>query len=237
MKIKLTTLAVSAAAALAGATASQAATVNIATEAGTTYNTEFGIRDDTTTRGADLIGMEVGVSYADGTSENLIWSAIGNTFGVIGAHMQVTFRSSGWDLSATESLASMTMNALSVNSMFDILAMRDGDTPTTGRGFGFNIRDANVHQGEITATYSNQITYQGADPEGDTFTEMSVDFTGLWGGGLTGDLEFSTDFDTLRVAGDLTAVPAGLTPVPVPGGLPLLASGALLLGFMRRKTR
>ena len=59
---------------------------------------------------------------------------------------------------------------------------------------------------------------------------MSVDFSGLWGGGLLGSMAFETDLDTLRVAGDLT-------PVPVPGGLPLLASGALLLGLARRFKR
>ncbi len=230
MKLKHTICAALASVALMGATSLEAASVNIMTEAGQDHSTYHGIRDDSSTRGGDLIGMEVSAMYADGSMETLTWGSIRRTFGVIGSGLQLTFKSSDWVLSTTSLLKSLTINAMAVDSMFDILRMSDGDTATTGRGLGFVIRDGNTHDGNIDVTYSNRIRYRNSDYEGDTFTEMTVDFSGLAGGGLLGDLAFETDLDTLRVSGDLS-------PVPLPGGLPLLASGALLLGFARRMKR
>lgn len=231
MKFKHKILAVIAAAGMAGATASHAATVNISTEAGQSFRTLHGIRDDTATRGIDLLGMVITVNYVNGLSEDLTWGMIGRSTGIIGTDMMLTFRGRNWDLTSSALISSLSMDVRNVDSMFDIASPASGaDTETTLRGFGFEFREPYTEPGEVNVTYSNQIRYRNDDFVGDAFTAMSVDFTGLFGGGFSGVMAFSTDLDTLRYAGDLA-------PVPVPGGLPLLASGALLLGLVRRKMR
>ena len=121
----------------------------------------------------------------------------------------------------------ITVEMDEIGRIFDILRRRDGDTPTTRTGFAFYITGGDPLDGEIDVTYSNEVILRNDDHQGDAYTEMEVDFSGLFGGGLEGELAFLTDFDTLAVEGDLN-------PVPLPGGLPLLATGALLFGLGRR---
>ena len=40
------------------------------------HETVHGVRADTTTRGVDLEGAQVTATYADGTTETLIWQAL-----------------------------------------------------------------------------------------------------------------------------------------------------------------
>ena len=231
MDVKYLFLSGFSAAALASATASHAATVTVETKAGVTQTTEFGIREDTFTHGRDLVGMEIVASFADGSSETLIWDAVGLNFGVVGSNVSLFYKAKNFDLSATSVLTSLSMDAGAIGSVFDILYFADGDTPTSYTGTEFTIRDENTHEGEIKVTYSNDVGYKDDPIVGDLYTTMNVDFTGLNGGGLFGDLAFQTDLDTLAVSGDLTPE------VPLPSGLPLLASGALLFGLVRRKKR
>jgi hypothetical protein len=117
-------------------------------------------------------------------------------------------------------------------SLFDI-SMQDesqGDTGSTpGSSFGFPFRFTfGAPVGDVAVNYSGAVNILGQDAVGDLFTTMTVDFTGLLGGGFTGSAVYESDQDTLRFAGDLA-------PVPLPAGLPLLVLGLGALGVARRR--
>jgi hypothetical protein len=212
---------------LAGLTAASAATVTISTFAGAAYQTVNGIREDTGTRGRDLVGATVHAAYSDGTEEDLTFSEIlPYVGGVSGIGFNLFLGSMPVTLSASQRLSSLAFDLVPANSLFDISTANDGrpgDTPTSKRGYPFLIESASPDlSGVIAVTYSGIVNLAGRDAVGDLYTTMLLDFTGLTGGGFLGDMVWRTDMDTLRDAGDLA-------PVPLPAGLPLLAVG--LAGF------
>ena len=93
----------------------------------------------------------------------------------------------------------------------------DEGTPRSqsGRDFEFVDADPSV-TGDISVEYS---VIHGAQV-GDAWRVMTVDFTGLTGGGVEGQLRFRQDVDSV---------------IPVPAALPLLITGIGLLALFRRR--
>jgi Ca2+-binding RTX toxin-like protein len=57
--------------------------------------------------------------------------------------------------------------------------------------------------GNVTATYSGIVNLVGNPADEDLYTTMLVDFSGLSGGGILGDVNWNSDIDTMRYHGDL----------------------------------
>ena len=207
-------------------TAVSAATVSIDAVLGTPMITQSGIRADTTTRGVDLAGMVVQAVFGDGTISDLTWQAYDpyTSGGTTTTGFSLEAGADGFRLETTRLLSSLILFGATGNALFDILPVfegQPGNTPTTKVGFGFGILNGDPGPGEIGVTYSDAVTLAGAVPGADAFATMRVEFTGLAAGGFTGFLHFTTDLDSLAVAGDL-----------MPAAVPLPATGLLLLGAL-----
>lgn len=216
-------------------TAVSAATVTIDAVLGTPMITQSGIRADTATRGTDLAGMVVRAVFGDGTISDLTWQAYDpyTNGGTTTTGFSLAAGWNGFHLETTRQLSSLTLFGATGNALFDILPAYEGEpgnTPTTKNGYDFDIKDGDPGAGEIGVTYSDAVTLAGTVPGADAFATMRVDFTGLSAGGFTGFLHFTTDLDSLAVAGDL--VPAA---VPLPAGMPLLLGGLGVLAVARRR--
>jgi len=237
-----------------------AATISVSTETGVAQETEFGIRTDTGTRGYEMAGATVTARFIDGSSETAVWTrdpnaqaangiANGNNWGFIqnavgltniisnGRTMTGFTMDTSTSISATTDFGTPPTFALQGASLFDATIADEllGSTESTpGSSFGtpFEFR-FNPPMGNVAVTYSGAVNLTGQAAFNDLFTTMTVDFTGLVGGGFTGSSNYFTDMDTLLVAGDLIPV----APVPLPAGLPLLLAGLGGLGLLRRKTR
>ncbi|WP_333696741.1 Hint domain-containing protein [Phaeobacter italicus] len=208
-------------------------TINIDRQDGTPRETAHTVREDTSSRGVDLDGAQVTVVYTDGTSETLTWQALDpyTTGGATGENIDMFFGFSWHELSATKPIASLEIDLAPANSVFDTtFAMDDdpagGSTPTSKNGFPFKLApEYEDLAGTITATYSDIVNFEGSAAVGDLYTTMTIDFTGLEGGGFVGDLQWNSDIDTLTgpykdstpppcfVAGTLIATDLGLLPV------------------------
>jgi len=158
--------------------------------------------------------------------------------GVTGSSFGLTYDGANFLLDTTVTLTSLVLNAALGNSIFDIAEINEGqagNTPTTLRGFPLEITGGDPVDGVLQATYSDQVTLAGSPTGVDSFATLSLDFSGLTGGGLLGTLAFNTDLDTLALAGDLS--PA-MVPVPLPAGLPLfLGALVVLAGVSRSRSR
>lgn len=213
--------------------AGYAATINVSMEAGPQqYESQHGLREDTSTRGWDLTGMLVEAKFSDGTSEQLTWlgderAKIG---GVYGTGFDLTSEWRGFTLSVSKTLTSLSMNARTGNAIFDASWSVDPVESTYGSkiGYPFYIVGDYDPAGTISAHYSEAFRVAGHDQAPDAYTHLLLDFTGLEGGGLSQGLEFRTDQDMLAVAGDIS-------PVPAPASLMLLASGIGMLGAARKR--
>lgn len=217
--------------------AAEAATVNIdiVTQATNPHQTVEGIRDDTVTRGSDLGGALIRAEYTDGTSVDMVWQAGPYTGEAVGTDIYLFMNWFGFEMNITNRLlGTLSFDLAPANTIFDMSPLGEnqvGNTPTTGVGSPFGIyAGGETLEGSISVIYSGIVNLAGRVADGDAYTSMLIDFTGLLGGGFGGALTFKTDMDTMRVEGDLT-------PVPLPESLPLLFAslGGMGLFWRRRK--
>lgn len=203
-----------------------ASTINIRYDSnGVLYQSLHGIRGDTVTRGRDLTGMIVTASYLDGTMETVVWNSTRGAWGQsIGSDFSLAFGWRAFELSVTKSLVALSLNAGAGNSVFDTsTSLQEGiDTYGTKSGYSFHVFGDNL-EGSIDVTYSQGFALAGHKRATDTYTLMSIDFSGLDSGGLSDDVQFRSDLDSLEVAGDLM-------PIPLPASILLFASAFGFLG-------
>ncbi|MDE4174035.1 Hint domain-containing protein [Phaeobacter sp. PT47_59] len=189
-------------------------TVDIIRLAEDPRETAYGVRADTSSRGVDLEGAQITATYADGTSEVLTWKALDpyTNGGATGENIDMFFDYDWHELTTTKPLASLQIDLVPAHSVFDTtFAMDDdpsgGSTPSSLNGFPFKLApEYESLSGNITATYTGIVNLSGAEAVGDLYTTMTLDFTGLPGGGLLGDLVWNTDIDTLEGPFDPTLV-------------------------------
>lgn len=215
-----------------------AATVTMQQDAGVGVESEYGMSAKTSTHGRHLGGMQLTASYLDGTTEDLVWQAYSGHGDVTGSGLYMFFAWDHFELTTTKRLTSLSMDAASGNAIFDIFTLEegeDGNTTGTARGFSYRMRDAENLNGNVDVTYSNLMSLKGTEAQGDAYTHMLIDYSGLEGGGFLGYVEFATDMDSLAVAGDLN--PVSVSNMPLPAGMPLLLAGLGVLGLYKRKRR
>lgn len=181
---------------------------------GVRYQTTDGIREDTSSRGVDLAGAMIIATYGDGTTESLTWAAFDPyTFGgATGMDIAMSFGFAEHILTTTKLLTSLEVDLTPASSVFDITTTMEGDldginTPTSKNGFPFEIlSDDEAETGSVTASYSNIVSLTGDPAEGDLFTTIFIDFSGLSASGVLGEIRWNSDIDTLETAGDLSAM-------------------------------
>lgn len=189
------------------------------------HETEHGFRDDTTSRGVDLDGARIVATYADGTTEVLTWKALDpyTNGGATGSGIDMFYGNDWHELTVSKTLTSLEIDLQPANSVFDTTYTTDddpngGSTIGSKNGFPFHLSpDHEDMEGDLGVTYSGIVNRAGSAAEGDVFTTMVIDFSGLPGGGFIGDLKWNSDIDTLKVADDLT-----------PTGVPCFAGGTLI---------
>ena len=175
------------------------------------YETIHGMRDDTSSRGVDLDGALITATYADGSVENLTWQALDQytNGGATGTDINMFYGWSQHELTVDKHLASLQIDLRPANSVFDTTVTLDddplgGSTPGSSFGYTFEALGENGEEsGSITATYSGVVNLVGRPADGDLYTTMTVDFSGLSAGGILGDISWNSDIDTIRYAGDL----------------------------------
>lgn len=182
------------------------------------------------THGDDMVGMEVTATFGLASSETLSWTDTGtDAGGVFGDGWSLTlsgdsFSSLSWVFSITGDLllTGLQLNGIPGLTVFDKTNPSFGtDGSAQGRDFATDL----TGDGNVVATYSDPVGVGGADPVGDLFHTLTVDFTGLDAGGTRSGFLMSQDTDN----------DSRLTQVPLPGTLALLALGLLGLGATSRR--
>lgn len=230
--------------------AAQAATINVLREANNPHQSAYGMHPDTGVEGSDLDGAQISATFADGTTETLTWMAdrtlytepTGESYyGINGAangnNIDFFMSWQGFEMTTTSLLSSISINVAPGNAVFDTRTNLDTDPnggSTTGSSFGFEFflyPEYSALPGVINVAYSGIVNLAGSLAVGDLFTTMTVDFTGLNGGGVLGGLNFLSDLDSMLYANDLT-------PVPLSTSMAFLLFGLLGLGLVgsRNKT-
>ncbi|MER3356329.1 MAG: hypothetical protein RLQ73_20525 [Hoeflea sp. D1-CHI-28] len=206
--------------------AAVASTVNVNMDSGwKQYKSLHGMRADTITRGRDLKGMVVTASYLDGTTEQVIWGEARNGGKATGLGFNLFFDWRAFELSVTKSLLSLSLDARTGNAIFDTTPSRRAgeDTYGTKNGYAFHSFGDYDPEGTIDVSYTHGFFITGHERATDAYTQMSIDFSGLEGGGLSNDFQFQTDLDSVAVAGDLSQV-------PLPASLLMFASAFGIMG-------
>lgn len=199
--------------------------IDISRTDGNPHESVHGIRADTASRGVDLDGARIVATYADGSTEVLTWKALDpyTNGGASGNGVELFYGNDWHELSASKLLTSLEIDLQPASSVFDTTFTTDddpdgGSTQGSKNGFPFHLApEHDTMGGTLDVAYSGIVNLQGSPAEGDLFTTMVVDFSGLPGGGFLGDLKWNSDIDTMKVSGDL-----------VPASVPCLTRGTLV---------
>lgn len=233
-------------------TAGTASAANITqnTNLGTIYNTT-GVQD--TTYGDEMGGMTVVATLIDNQGGlhqlNGVWTdgAFGlggvinwvNVLGNDDFNLSVwgdTYWEDVWGLnfdfdSETYRLGSLAFDGRPGNTVFD--TRFGGAVGTAGSSLGRDFAGFDAFSGNITATYHNAVSLNGAAPVGDLYTNFLLSFgNGSYDQGLRQSRDtyrFTLDTDNARTTLAQTAVPE-------PGSMMLLGTGLIALASRMRRT-
>lgn len=219
------------------AMAGSAATISIDTNTDDQFVIMNGLSEKTSVQGIDFVGANVTIGYGDGSFSNLVWQAISKFGGGVStADATLAMVNGPIVMDTTKLVTSILFDAAGADTVFDILTGKSDLISSVGSSVGhpFRIELGDPGEGEIKATYSGAVTLYGYEQRPDLFTRMLVDFSGLASGGILGHLEFGSDLDNVKVAGDIIPV-SDMSDVPLPASMPLLFAGLAGLGFLRRR--
>lgn len=168
-----------------------------------------GISGNTTT-GANMVGMTVTATFADSSSETIMWGATGADSGaaagmgwslaVVGDTLSAAHN---WTLTSARNsaLVNLFIDGGPGNTVFD-RTLPDAGTPNSGSGVDFE--PASDFGLNITATYMGAVAVTPNVPVGDLYRFLFIDFgTGLQT--ATAPFTFRADTDTL--SGDVNTIP------------------------------
>ena len=207
-------------------------TTNNGTQNNTTALTGF------QTTGAQMDGMVVTAFFADGLQETAIWT---DTGAVSGAASGTRFKlsesgdtfSSLWTLENVSSfgLTELRIDAGPGDTVYDTNWPGEG-TPgsANGRSFEYSGNIALVPW-DIRAEYRDVVALGAGAPVGDLFRRLNVQFVNSGGLHSNRSIQYFTDTDNLRFAGDIAPVPV---PPAVFAGSALLAASGLVSAARRR---
>ncbi|WP_375230324.1 VPLPA-CTERM sorting domain-containing protein [Roseobacter sp. S98] len=225
-----------ASAALAAATLSTmaaAATVDIIRTDGRTQTTE-GLTGYTTS-GADMDGMVVTAGFVQGGKRSAVFGATGNRAGAAqGDGFALSFSgfstfSSPFELSVSQGVLSwLQIDALPGDTVFDTVRSVTG---TPGSVYGTVFSPRTTLDGTVSVLFTNALALAGETPAGDLYGTMRIGFDQLTGGGLQSGSSFSFVQDTDNLT---TPAEPVISSVPLPAGLPMVLSGLVAFGFMKR---
>jgi hypothetical protein len=210
------------------------AAVTLAYDPGT-INYTTGLTDYETT-GADMAGMTVTAWFANGTMKTAAWAPTGTSSGSASVANWFSLSESNdtflgtWtltNLASNQALTKVVIDAGKGDAVFDVKAFPILGTPNSSYGTPFVLTGTAFNLGiDITATYRDAVALTGQSPVGDLYRRLELVFTGgLSTNSLPGNLfglntiTFLADTDSLKLRGDLQAVPEPTT---------LVMAGALL---------
>jgi hypothetical protein len=234
MKNKFLVLVSSITSAVVSASAS---TINYAQDTGMPYQTPAISTYDTT--GGDMAGMDVWVTFSNGSTQHAIWQTTGTQAGdaSVGGFFKIsesgtTFGNLAWslqNLNTTLSITSFTLFGVNGNTIFDRTFNNQIGTPGSAYGKDFTM-PGNY---SITATYSDELNLTGAAAVGDEWEQLSVAFANGTFFAPDTTVHFSQDTDNAAVKGSITPkVPdAGSTSMML--GMGLIGVAALKRRFAK----
>ena len=193
-------------------------------DAGTTYDTSA--ISDYNTSMADMAGMTVVATFADGSSQSVVWTSAGasGTNFDLTADLVTTYNSNSWNLNLTTDgpLTNLYLDGGPGDTVFDVLSDAYY-SPDSALGKAFSTS----YSRSLTVTYADQVTVGGVW-YGDLYKTMNLDFDP---DGFIGSMSFSADTDNLKYPGDINPT------VPEPTTFLLFGLGILgIAGISRKKT-
>ena len=194
------------------------ANVIVDTDEGTLHVTQSGFDTNTSVDGDEAAGMRVTVVYEGGLTEVLTWQATGGTTGgVTGSGMSLTMSTAAtFTLTSSLRVVSLKLEAQYGNAVFDTLKGVNngtrGDTLGTKIGFPYEEMGGDPVTGTVAVSYSDGVIHAGLERGTDIFTTMTIDYSGVDGGGILGTIQFRSDMDNIAVPGDLAPVTANTAP-------------------------
>lgn len=219
---------------LALASIAQADSVSVGFVSGTTnYTTAISTFQ---TSGSMMDGMKLTAFFGDGSSQLVLWgddAGTGPDAGhAVGTNWQVrengdTF-GSAWQLEnrTGKSLTKLVIDAGPGDTVFDTtFDFMDG---TSGSAAGSDFAANDTMTGlEILATYTDRVALTAANPVGDLWRFLTIEFLNQGGLASGTALTWYQDTDNLKFGGDLI--------VPLPTAASMALATALLGGVRRRR--
>ncbi|HEX2860463.1 MAG TPA: hypothetical protein VHN79_02440 [Lacunisphaera sp.] len=207
---------------------------------------------DFNTTGAEMAGMGIHVRFSDGTSYDGTWQTMGATSGgLTGAGIPVHLVAGGTGSSAfswllfnptsTLWISSVSLDGQPGNTVFDVgfpfgqfAGFNFVGTAGTSGGSELQLGSLyGIYEG-MTVTFSDAVALAGADPVGDVFRRLTIDFAPDRMLAPQALLEFRQDTDTIAFGSVLKPV----EPTAVPeGGATASMIGAGLVGLLAYRRR